>query len=243
MSQEDNEGNLPLVLSFDDGYAKVNGSDDYLVHGQSSAVEGELVLSYVPTTEFSLKISINGYSQLAYSSTGVNGNRSTTFYACPDDSYTVKISGSCSNAIPFVIVHVPTTTPSAFVSPSPSVLTSSKLTSDSSAIITKNTTTSEPTTAGSTAVTVEQTIFTTYCPSPTTFAYQGSTYTVSETTTLTLTDCGCTKETSATSSSSSSASSSSLPIADTSAPAVANGAVSQWLSGLAVAAAVAVYLI
>lgn len=79
-------------------------------------------------------------------------------------------------------------------------------------------------------VTAEKTYFTTYCPSPTTFAYGSSTYTITEATTLTIEDCSCTK-------------SKSTEATATSAPAVANGAAAQGAAAAAGVAAAVAYLI
>lgn len=93
-------------------------------------------------------------------------------------------------------------------------------------------------TAPETTVSAEVTYFTTYCPSPTTFAYGSSTYTVTAATTLTIEDCSCTKTESgsvsaAVTSGNATTSAPAVASASTSAPAVANAANSLTLGAAA----------
>lgn len=83
-----------------------------------------------------------------------------------------------------------------------------------------------------TTVTDEVSYFTTYCPSPTTFAHGNSTYTVTAATTMTIEDCSCTASSNASSNATTTSSS----------PTQANGAGTKGAAVAGVAAAIA-YLI
>lgn len=104
VAQEGSSGNLDMVLTDDDGYVKVNGTDLAVDLGESYSVEGELVLSLRPTKDISIVQQENGYYQLEH--TEVN-NSTTDFFACPDDDYKVSVLSTCSNAIPIALVHIP----------------------------------------------------------------------------------------------------------------------------------------
>lgn len=112
-----------------------------------------------------------------------------------------------------------------------------------SGVVTSLATASPSTEAVGTTKTANATYFTTYCPSPTTFAYGSSTYTVTEATTLSIEDCGCTKNVSS-SGLGPATSGAIVASASTSAPAVANAATGSFAIGVSgIVAAIVAQLI
>ena len=180
-------------------------------------------------------------------------NGSSTFYAAKNTSdpygYSKRsyqlVARNTTNAIPLKVKLVKQAAASSSGAPSSAVGSSLTRTASASYAVGSpliRTRSSAPTPAGNATATAEVTYFTTYCPSPTTFAYGSSTYTVTEATTMTIEDCNCTKETSAATSAAQVASSSSknstVPAAtSTSAPAVANSGIAAKVGSAAAAIA------